>query len=252
MTPRPLLAFMLLAGGLAAQDQPAAPVQATEEKAPVAATDGYTIKPGTKIPLSMINSISTKSSQIGDQIYLETAFPIVVNGKIVVPAGSWVQGSVTDVKRPGRVKGRGELYIRFDTLLLPNGVTRELRSRMSGMDSNSTATLDRDEGKIKSESGVKDDLKTVGQAAGAGAGLGGLAGSISGHPYKGIGIGGAAGAAAGVIYTLISRGPDAEVPKGATVEMVLDRTIELKPMELDFSNANPRPIIRGVMPSSGK
>ena len=246
------MTLILLAGGLAAQDQPAAPAPAADQQPPAAATDGYLVRPGTKIPLSMINSVSTKSSQVGDQIYLETAFPIVVNGKIVVPAGSWVQGSVTDVKRAGRVKGRAELYIRFDTLLLPNGVTRELRSRMSGMDSNSTATLDRTEGKIKGESGVKDDLKTIGQAAGAGAGLGGLGGGITGHPYKGIGIGGAAGAAAGVIYTLVSRGPDAIIQKGSTVEMVLDRPIELKTTDVDFSNATQRPIVHGTMPAIGK
>jgi len=33
--------------------------------------------------------------------------------------------TVTQVKKPGRVKGRGELYVRFDTLTLPNGVCRD-------------------------------------------------------------------------------------------------------------------------------
>src|SRR4051812_46249814 len=111
MTAQRWMAYLLTAGGLAAQDQ--APIPTLEAAPSTVRADGYAIRPGTKIPLSMINSVSTKSSQVGDQFYLETAFPVVVSGKIVVPAGSWVQGSVTDVKRAGRVKGRSELYIRF-------------------------------------------------------------------------------------------------------------------------------------------
>ena len=48
----------------------------------------------------------------GDRVYLETVFPIMVNGRIVIPPGSYVAGTVTQVKKPGRVKGRGEIYVR--------------------------------------------------------------------------------------------------------------------------------------------
>src|SRR5215813_2761379 len=78
-----------------------------------AQTDGYVVDPGTKIPLSLINTISTKHSAEGDRVYLETSFPVLVNGRIVIPVGSYVAGTVTQIKKPGRVKGRGELYVRF-------------------------------------------------------------------------------------------------------------------------------------------
>ena len=84
----------------------------------------FVLDAGTRIPLSMLNSVSTKHSAEGDRIYLETIFPIMANGRIVIPPGSYVAGTVTQVKRPGRIKGRGELYVRFDSLTLPNGVTR--------------------------------------------------------------------------------------------------------------------------------
>src|SRR3974390_544823 len=79
-----------------------------------AGTKTFTIEPGTKILLSMINSVSTKHAAEGDRVYLETAFPILINGKIVIPPGSYVAGTVTDVRRPGRVKGRAELYVGLD------------------------------------------------------------------------------------------------------------------------------------------
>src|SRR5580698_3616732 len=141
---RPFLILTILAGCVAAQD----PTSVTL-LSPSSTVDGYTLDSGTKVPLSMINSVSTKSSQEGDRVYLETAFPVLSNGRIVVPVGSWVAGTVTEVKKPGRVKGRGELYIRFDTLTLPNGVTRDLRSRMDGMDASATGELDRAEGKVR-------------------------------------------------------------------------------------------------------
>src|ERR1041385_7211626 len=107
----------------------------------------YVVDPGTKIPLSLINTISTKHSAEGDRVYLETAFPVLVNGRIVIPVGSYVAGTVTQIKKPGRMKGRGELYIRFDSLTLPNGVTRDFRARVGGLDGTTSGELDRAEGK---------------------------------------------------------------------------------------------------------
>jgi hypothetical protein len=232
---RPILVLMFLAGGLRAQDQqPAAPAPAAP------AADGYTLDPGTRVPLSLIKSVSTKHSQEGDHVYLETAFPVLAGGRIVIPVGSWVAGTVTEVKKPGRVKGRGELYIRFDTLTLPNGVTRDLRSRMDGMDASATGELDRSEGKVKSEGNKAGDMKTVAETTGAGASVGAIAGSAAGHGLTGLGVGAAAGLAGGLIYVLASRGPDAVITKGSTVEMVLDRSIVFNRNDLDFTGAPPR------------
>jgi type IV secretion system protein VirB10 len=198
------------------------------------------IEPGTRILLNMINSISTKTVAVGDKIYLETAFPVLSNGKLIIPQGSWVQGTVTQVKRPGRVKGRGELYVRFDSLTLPNGTTRDFRGRIGAMDGRSTEEVDREEGKIKAQGNKKDDATKIAQTAGAGAGVGTIAGAASGHYGMGAGIGGAAGAAAGLVGVLLSRGPEATLTKGTTMEMVLDRALSFEDSELDFSKVPPR------------
>ena len=96
----------------------------------------------------MINSVNTKNSAAGDRVYLQTVFPILAGGKIVIPPGSYVEGTVTEVKRPGRVKGRGSLYVRFDSLTLPNGVTREFRARVGSLDGRGDEKLEK--GKAKS------------------------------------------------------------------------------------------------------
>lgn len=209
------------------------------EGAPAAATPdtkSFTVQTGTKIPLSMINSVSTKQAAEGDRVYLETVFPILVNGRIVIPPGSYVAGTITESKRPGHVKGRAELYVRFDSLTLPNGVTREFRSRIGTLDGRASEELDRSEGKIKSEGNKGGDAKTVGETAAAGASIGAIAGSVGGHGGMGAGLGAAAGATAGLLGVLLTRGPDAVLAKGTTLEMVLDRPITFDDTELDFAS----------------
>jgi type IV secretion system protein VirB10 len=200
----------------------------------------FTVNSGTRIPLSLINTISTKHSAEGDRVYLETAFPVMVNGRIVIPVGSYVAGTVTQVKKPGRVKGHAELYVRFDSLTLPNGVTREFRARLGGVDGQNSGELDRAEGKLKGEGNKAGDARNIGEAAGAGASVGVIAGSAAGNIGMGAGIGAAAGAAAGLIGVLATRGPDAVLARGSTVEMVLDRPVKYNDSELNFTSAPPR------------
>jgi hypothetical protein len=211
--------------------------------------DPYTVEPGTKVPLALINSVSTKHSEEGDRVYLETVFPVLVNGRIVVPVGSWVTGTVTQVKKPGRVKGRGELYVRFDSLTLPNGVTRDFRGRIGTLDGTARDEVDRDEGKVRSEGNKAGDARTIGEAAAAGTSVGVIAGGAAGHYGMGAGIGAAAGAAAGMAGVLLSRGPDAVLAKGQTLEMILDRPISFNDSELNFGDYRPPRSLAGAPPA---
>src|SRR5512132_944427 len=148
------LGIVMTVGSVLAQDAggPVAPPALVEDVAAPqkAKSAGYAVDSGTKVPLALINSISTKHSAEGDRVYLETVFPIMSNGRIVIPPGSYVAGTVTEVKRPGRVKGRGELFLRFDSLTLPNGITRDFRARVGGLDGTAAEELDKSEGKIRS------------------------------------------------------------------------------------------------------
>jgi type IV secretion system protein VirB10 len=225
MFSRPLVAVSF--GAMLALAQQPAPAPEAE----------FTIPPGTKVPLSLINTVSTKHSEKGDRVYLETAFPVVTAGKIVIPVGSYVAGTITQIKKPGRVKGRGELYVRFDSIMLPNGVIREFRARVGGVDGQASGQLDKSEGMVKSEGNKAGDAKVIGEAAGAGASVG----VIASRTAMGAGIGAAAGAAAGIIGVLATRGPDAVLPRGSTVEMVLDRPLKFAESELNFANAPAHP-----------
>ncbi len=204
------------------------------QESPAPETKSFAIEPGTRIPLTMLNSVSTKHAVEGDRVYLETLFPVMVNGKIVIPPGSNVAGTVTSLKRPGRVKGKGELYVRFDTLILPNGVVRDFKSRLGAIDGRDNQGFDREEGRIKGEGNKGGDAQTVGVGATTGATVGAIGGAVGGNAGRGLGIGAAAGAGVALMGVLLTRGPEVVLAKGSTVEMLLDRQLVFEETELDF------------------
>lgn len=196
----------------------------------------FMIPRGTRVPLVLLNSISTKHASPGDLVYLESVFPVIVDGRILIPPGTYVSGSVTNVKRTGRVKGRGELYLRFEQMILPNGTIRDLTGRVGSMDGRSPEDFDREEGQIKAESSKGEDARTVGETTAAGTSIGAIAGAAGGHTGMGLGIGAAAGAAAGLIGVLASRGPEAILEKGTQLDMVLDRELHFTEDEVTFQD----------------
>ena len=204
----------------------------------VEAQEDVFVKAGTRIPLSLLSSLSTKRSRDGDPVYLQTAFPVFISGRLVIPKGSYVSGVVTDATKAGRVSGRSELYIRFDSLTLPNGVTRQFRSR-AGSSDGSSGQMDGREGKIIGDPAKTADARSVADNAGIGGAIGSVAGAAIGHPVAGIGVGAAAGAAAGLIGVLVTRGPDVILPRGTTMEMVLDRDLRFSHVELSDLGAGP-------------
>ncbi len=207
--------------------RPQAPDSAPEEA--VAADTGVVIPAGTHFALALRNTIDTKHSKEGDRIYLETVYPVSVDGRIAVPRGSFVNGTITISKPAGKIKGKGELYIRFDSLTLPSGATRDFRSRLSSAEG---TKVDRQEGKVTGERDTARDVGKVGMGTAIGASVGGAVGAATGHTLGGLGIGAAAGAAVALATVLGKTRPDATLRQGTTVEMILDRDIAFTEAEL--------------------
>ncbi len=221
------------AAGSVAPEAPPSPTALVRRTEPPAAAD-FTVSAGTRIPLTLRNSVDTRHSHEGDRVYLETAVPISVNERVVIPRGSFVNGTVTQSKPAHGVKGKGELFLRFDTLVLPNGVTRDFRSRLGSADSTARGRVDAKEGKVTGERDSSGDAHTVALGTGIGATVGGIAGSAAGHSLGGVGIGAAAGAAAGLASVFHGKRPDAVLPQGTTLEMVLDRDLAFTAADLRF------------------
>ena len=180
------------------------------------------IPKGTHVLLRMMNSVSTRTAAEGNQVYLQTATPVAVNNQIVIPPGTYVQGSVSHSKRSGRVKGRAELGIRLETMTFAGGKMVKISPRLSEVDSGESGQkVDDTESQVKAAGTRAKDAGQVAILAGTGAAIGGLAD----RSFKGAGIGGGVGTAVGLARVLLSRGNEVELRQGTTLDVVFDRDV---------------------------
>jgi hypothetical protein len=212
-------------------DPPTPAARPTPAPKPRAAGNGQIIivPSGTRLGVTLENGISTRSAKPGDSVYFRTSFPVTMNNKVIIPVGSYLRGEVTDSKRPGRVKGKGELRIRLNTLILPNGYTVDLNAEPHSTDAGGTKTDS--EGKITGPGGKGKDAETIATTTVAGAGIGAIAGG-----GKGAGIGAGIGGVAGLAAVLLSRGPEAQLPRGSSMDLVLERDLQLDPEQVHYTN----------------
>ena len=211
-------------------ERPAQPTLRTKRPEPDAAAE-YVVTSGTHVLLRLTNSLNTKQTAAGDKIYMETAAPVFVNGRLIIPVGSYVTGTVTESHQAGHVKGKSGLNLRIDVLTLPNGVSRDFRTKIGSAEGSGKVGP---EGQIEGSGNKGRDAGTVAQTTAAGAGIGSVIGAASGHAMRGLGIGSAAGAAAGLAAILASRGSEVVLPRGSTLELVLERDLSYAQDEVNW------------------
>jgi len=228
-------AFPVCAQQPVAPVEPGEPTQAVEAARPLAPAT-ITVLTGTRLPMVLVNTVTTRTARPGDPIYFETLYPVTIENRIVIPAGSFVRGQVTESKRPGRVKGRGELMVRFDELILPNGYTISLSANVNQAGTGGGEKVD-PEGKVKGDSEKGRDAGTIATTTLGGASIGSIAGAAAGSVGKGAAIGSGAGAAVGILGVLLTRGPEVQLPRGTTVDVVLDHDIVLDGSRIHFTDA---------------
>lgn len=183
------------------------------------------IPQGSHMLLRMVNSITTKTAQDGDQVYLRTASPIAVDGQIIVPPESYVTGVVSYVKRSGHVSGRAEMAIRLETLTLPTGKALKFSPHLASVDAGENGQkIEGGESAIKQSSSTAQDAQRIAILAGSGAAIGGLAD----HSWQGAGIGAAIGGAVGFASTMFTRGHEVDLRSGSTLDVVFDRAVAIE------------------------
>jgi hypothetical protein len=168
------------------------------------------------------NTLSTKTNQAGDPFAGVVSRSVRVGDKVAIPEGSAVRGSVSHVERAGRVKGRAELGLRFEALVLPGGEVLQMAASLSDLGESEKETV-AEEGEVKGEGTKARDAVTVGGGAGVGTAIGAIAGG-----GKGAAIGAGTGAAAGAAVVLLTRGKDVELKRGSELAIQLDRPLTVR------------------------
>jgi hypothetical protein len=187
----------------------AAPAPVSEGKpGAVPAYRDVTIPAGTILPVGLETTVGSNISRVESPVSGRLRRAVTVGGVEVLAAGTAVSGHVTAARRPGKVKGRGLIAMRFTQLDTPGAGTTRI----------STATISR----LAPATKQKDALEVIGPAA-AGAVIGRIAGG-KGAARKGAVIGGGAGAG----YVLATRGKDVQMAKGTNLSVRLTAPITVR------------------------
>lgn len=176
---------------------------------------------GTHLRVLVQQPLSTKFSQEGQQFTAALEEPLIIEGQTALPKDTLLVGTVSRVKRPGRFRGKAELFVCFDYVRLADGREEPLLASITGVDTFSEKHIDR-EGAVQGGSpGKRGTLVVLGGGA-AGAGIGTVLGG-----GKGAAIGGAAGTLAGIAGVFLTRGQDIDIPSNTGIEVVLDKPLVL-------------------------
>jgi hypothetical protein len=158
----------------------------------------------TVLSLELLTGISTDASQRNDPFKARVVQPAQFAGYIV-------EGHLSQVKRPGKVKGVAELQLSFDQIRTPDNRTATLHAELVEvvpLNADSRADVD-PEGGVRGRDSTKDYATKIGAASGVGAIIGAIAGG-----GKGAAIGAIIGGGAGAAGTMTQRGKDIRLEQG--------------------------------------
>jgi type IV secretory pathway VirB10-like protein len=194
-------------------DLPSKPVETTPERH-VPQFEEVVLPAASVIGLQVETALSSERARIEDRVEARVTRDVMANGRVAIPAGSRVLGSVTLVDKGGKMKDRARLGIRFHTVVLADGTDLALN----------TEPIYRD-----GESPAGDSAKKIGGAAIGGAILGAILGG-----GKGAVIGGGTGAAGGTAVVMAGDRNPATIAPGSVVTVRLSSpvTIQVEKREL--------------------
>lgn len=181
----------------------------------------WTLPSDTVVSVQLNTTLSSRTARVGDKFIATVNVPVYVNGQTVIPAGSIVEGRVTQVTPAKRMNRSGTIGIDFDDIVFPNGSRLALVGSLTSADPETRRHID-DESRV-SGPGNKRPAVFIGGGGAIGAVLGGIAGG-----GKGAVLGGVAGAGAGVAGILLAKGEEAQVPAGTPFGVQLKQSLIIR------------------------
>jgi hypothetical protein len=171
---------------------------------------------GTALSVRLQKTLSTATSKRGDTFTGSITKAVVQNGKVVIPAGSTVEGHVTVVKEHRRIAGKPTIGIHPDAVILPTGEKYPLNAVLVDTSLRDGSDVN-EEGQFKGPGHDGSDLRELLIGSGGGLGIGILSGGAKGG-FIGAGVG---AAASGVHWLVKTRA--ATLPAGTELTMEVER-----------------------------
>jgi biotin carboxyl carrier protein len=191
--------------------KPAASTTTTASTPKPAAPSGprkYTVAAGTSISVQLPATITTKKAKVGDRVAAHLNSDLVVDGKVIAPAGALLQGSITEVvSGSNKIGGTPTLGLNFDNLTLADGSDTPISASIRQVSAKSDT--------------ARDTAKIAGGAV-VGAVIGNQVDSDSGKVVGAL-IGAAAGTAAAK-----KTGTEVELPAGTVLGVTLNSPVTVE------------------------
>jgi len=158
----------------------------------------------TEFDVRLQNTLSSRTSQVEDRFETTTMVDLTdERGRVLVPAGSTMRGTVTSVTKATRLERKGSLTVSFDRLTIDH--------RSYPIRATVTQAIE--------SAGIRGETEKIGIGAGAGAILGAILGGTKGA-LAGILIGGGGTIAA-------TEGKDVDLPVGTVLRVRMDEPLTL-------------------------
>lgn len=181
----------------------------------------YAVAPGTKFLVRLDEELGTKGTQENAKFRVKTLEPLEAGSGIYLPAGAEIRGHISHVE-PAGVAGRAKIWLTFDEIHTKFGNLPIVAEVVDVPGDHSVKSGPRQEGLIEGRSSTQQDAA---QAAAAGAAIGAVKG-VKDKDKKEVAEGVALGAL--TAYLMESgRGHELNLPKGAKLELELERALYL-------------------------
>jgi hypothetical protein len=181
----------------------------------------YAVVSGTRFLVSLQQDMSTKALRVNQEFRVRTLEPLEAGSGIYLPAGAEIRGHVSRVESAG-ITGRAKIWLTFDEIRTKFGRLPIVAEVMSVPGDHSIKSGQMQEGVIEGRGGTQKDAA---QAAAAGAAMGAMQGVKDKNKKEA-----AEGAAMGALEAYLieaGRGQELELPKGAKLELELERALYL-------------------------
>jgi hypothetical protein len=171
-----------------------------------------TLPAGTRLPVTLETAIGSDISRVEEPVQARLSSALLVDGQTVLPAGTRVTGVVTNAARSGKVKGRAQIGVRFDTLLPEGPDVGDEHYAIATRPIGRTAPATK-----------RDDALKIGAPAAGGAIVGAMIGG-----KKGAAVGTAVGGGAGTALVLSTPGEEVRLARGTALSVELAQPVTLR------------------------
>jgi hypothetical protein len=181
------------------------------------------LREGTLLHVHMQEGLSTATTIQGTKFAAELEQPVEKDGVVILPVGSVLEGTVTEVHTGRRITGAAALHLETRNVTLPDGTHYVIHAQLIDT-SKSQFKVDR-EGTLVRKENVKENIAAMSLATGGGA----VAGAMIGG-----GVGAVVGAGVGAgLSTVLWLKQDRQATLSKDVDLVFSLTVPmvLKPLD---------------------